>query len=609
MADQLRHIQPPTSHTQILFYQHIPNAAVATTRHRQRPPQLHLPSPTPPPCLFLLCLFMLTFWNITATSSGPNATELRNHCQRFNAFEPGIAEDLLPWYDDAGISEGLMDRTLRERTMQARVPGLPLCIRGGRLFVINGSVQSIGNVLPWQAENIIVYAWALSRLVSRWGAALPDAEFVIETMDSPSQDLGPTSAPGAEWQRRGSGDDGGDGDEGDAVPPPRPLSPEDAEGGVWGEPHGRLPVMRHCKTASSPDVTVPTFHLYKLHFDQDFLEAIEQFNAEHPWEDRVNQAFAGGVSYHREQRIPSTTRQWDGIHRGEVVMNLRGAFSEYLRDELCHPNITYIPRPLRIQEWAKFKMVMNIDGISCSSRLFQMLSLGSVVLREQSGYFAFYDKLLRKFEHYVPFWSHRPREVVWAYNWVTANDAAARAIASRGQQFTRHFLSREAIECYWALLLHQYAKLLRFTPGERREGDGGSARRSGGGSGGSGGGDGQETGVQRPRQRQQHRRWLVKAEKEKKETEERREEGQLVSSGGDDGSEGDEEEVREIGPRVRQLELVPIGQWLEAQDGIVKDWEPDHVMTRVQSLNLLPEHLRDASLRNDESNRWQTYTR
>ncbi|GIL49769.1 hypothetical protein Vafri_6042, partial [Volvox africanus] len=446
MTDQIRHIQPLTSNIQTFVCQHIPKAAVTATRRRQRQPQLHLTSPTPPPYLFLTpvlrCLFLVTLWTSTATASGPNATQLRNHCQRFNAFEPGIAEDLLPWYDDAGISEALMDRTLRERTMQAGVPGLPLCIRGGRLFVINGSVQSIGKVLPWQSENIVVYAWALSRLVSRWGPALPDAEFVIETMDVPSQDLGPTSAPEAE----------------------RPLPPEDAEGGVWGEPHGRLPVMRHCKTASSLDVTVPTFHIYKFHFDEEFLAVTERLNAEYPWEARLNQAFAAGVSYHRDQRIPSTTRQWDGMHRGEVVMNLRSTFSEYLRNELCHPNITYSQGQLRMQDWAKFKMVMNIDGISCSSRLFQLLSLGSVVLREQSGYFAFYDKLLRKFEHYVPFWSHRPREVVWAYNWVTANDAAARAIATRGQQFTRHFLSREAIECYWALLLHQYAKLLRFTP-------------------------------------------------------------------------------------------------------------------------------------------------
>lgn len=72
-----------------------------------------------------------------------------------------------------------------------------------------------------------------------------------------------------------------------------------------------------------------------------------------------------------------------------------------------------------------------------------------------------------RFHHYVPFWSHRPREVVWAYNWVIANDAAARDIARRGQEFARSYLNRHAVECYWVLLLKQYARLLRFKPGER----------------------------------------------------------------------------------------------------------------------------------------------
>lgn len=35
-------------------------------------------------------------------------------------------------------------------------------------------------------------------------------------------------------------------------------------------------------------------------------------------------------------------------------------------------------------------------GISCSSRIVQLLALGSVVLREQSGYMGFYDRLLTK---------------------------------------------------------------------------------------------------------------------------------------------------------------------------------------------------------------------
>ncbi|EFJ43134.1 hypothetical protein VOLCADRAFT_106931 [Volvox carteri f. nagariensis] len=400
-----------------------------------------------------------------ATSPSNSSSDLGAHCSRFSAFNPGIAEELLPWYDDEGISETLMDRTLRERTMSAAVPGLPLCIRGGKLYVIGGSQQDISRLFPWQADNIVVYAWALSRLVSRWGTALPDVEFVVETMDAPAIDFGPTIKSICRAGNTAGGEEGEEEGGGQVVP-----EPEDAEGGVWdeGPRHGRLPVMRHCKASSSVAIAVPIFHFYTMNIDDWFLGEIERFNRHHPWGEKEGKAFAAGVGYHRDQSVHSTVRQWDGARRGEVVERVREAFSTYLAQELQHTNISYSHDVVPLEQWARYKMVMHVDGITCSSRIFQLLALGSVVLREQSGYFAFYDKLMKKFHHYVPFWSNRPREVVWAYNWVTANDAAARAIAVRGQQFARQFLNREAIECYWVLLLQQYANLQRFTPGERR---------------------------------------------------------------------------------------------------------------------------------------------
>lgn len=85
----------------------------------------------------------------------------------------------------------------------------------------------------------------------------------------------------------------------------------------------------------------------------------------------------------------------------------------------------------------------------------------------------------------MPFWSQRPREVLWAYNWVLANDEAARAIAARGQAFARHFLSREAVECFWLLLLRHYARLQRFRPGTRAVAAAAAAARNSIGTGGA----------------------------------------------------------------------------------------------------------------------------
>ncbi|KAG2482934.1 hypothetical protein HYH03_018159 [Edaphochlamys debaryana] len=436
-----------------------------------------------------------------------NATTLWEHCSRFHAYEPGIHADLLPWQDAEGISEDLIDRTIGVNTLIARKPGIGFCIQRGQLFVIRGDEATIDRAWPWQAKNLVTYAYALQRLVQRWGPQLPDVEFVLETFDVPSTDL--HGAP-----------------ETQALP--------DEPGSPWGTPHGRLPVMRHCKTAESPDITIPTFQFYTLDFDRHYLARTDEWNAAHPWEGRRDQAFAAGVTYHRTQKMASTQRQWDGSRHGKEVEMVREQFSLYLDQELKHPGIIYSRGKVNISNWAEYKMVMHVDGISCSSRLHQLLALGSVVLREQSGYYCFYDKLLTEFIHYVPFWRHRPREVEWAYNWVVAHDAAARTMAQRGQDFVRTYLNQAALECYWSLLLREYARLQRFTPGWRRAGGkgGGSRRRLRGGDGAA--------------------------------------------------------DAAGAGAQLRPLQLTPVADWLAKQEGLVKEWSPTGVADLGRDMVLLP---------------------
>ncbi|KXZ53151.1 hypothetical protein GPECTOR_7g1043 [Gonium pectorale] len=284
-------------------------------------------------------------------------------------------------------------------------------------------------------------AQALRNLVSRWGSSLPDVEFVVETQDTSFQDLSEAGESGAG---------------------------QPAAGGAWSNPHYRLPVMRHCRADSGLDITVPIFHFYTLAYDELFLQNSSRWAAENPWERRLPKAFAAGTAYHRHQGVPATTRAWDGKHAGEKVENVRLEFSAYTESELRHPGILYSGGHTPIAEWVNYRMVMHMDGISCSSRLPQLLTLGSVVLREVSGYQAFFDKLLQKFVHYVPFWAHRPREVLWAYNWVNSNTEAAQRVAAAGAAFAREYLNRQAVECYWLLLLQQYARLQRFAPGQRK---------------------------------------------------------------------------------------------------------------------------------------------
>eukprot|EP00955_Chlamydomonas_euryale_P110813 366024-Chlamydomonas_euryale.AAC.8 len=93
------------------------------------------------------------------------------------------------------------------------------------------------------------------------------------------------------------------------------------------------------------------------------------------------------------------------------------------------PNCLWIPPPHRLQvrthfaEWcashasdfdvrldnfkpmeyhARFKYLVHLDGQGLSSRLDQLFVMRSLVLKEDSGYRAFYHHLLKPYEHYIP---------------------------------------------------------------------------------------------------------------------------------------------------------------------------------------------------------------
>eukprot|EP00198_Chlamydomonas_reinhardtii_P000982 XP_001690317.1 predicted protein [Chlamydomonas reinhardtii] len=200
---------------------------------------------------------------------------------------------------------------------------------------------------------------------------------------------------------------------------------------------------------------IPTWHFYTLNataqgtpahphvhassplvIDIMFFSRTHRFSEEHPWAAREHKAYGGGMLYHRSQAMPVNKKQLEaGMVAGEPFM-VREKFAEFLNKEVRNPNIVFDNgRPLPL--WAEYKMAIHIDGISCSSKLWQLMALGNLVLREQSSYLSFYDSQLHSFEHYVPFWRHRPREIVWAYDWATRHDAAAARIAARGQAFAQ----------------------------------------------------------------------------------------------------------------------------------------------------------------------------
>ena len=367
----------------------------------------------------------------------------------------------------------------RTYTIQGRNSdhALAFQLRAGKLYVVDGQradmalrngVEPVKGSLKW----LLTYVRALAHLVDTYGEQLPDAEFVVA--------------------------------QGDFGPPQMDLSKPDTAQPTWAE-RRRVPLMRYCKSDDSPEILVPyvrappyrwfipfvcrrlratlhfltrfpppccphQHHFYEKKVTADFIDAPEESFV--PFAQRKAALFGNHHPYDRVARTPSTARV--GADGGPLPAWARSSTRIYLKNISAwagaDANATGVPmeintRPLGMREWGQYKYILHVDGITCSTKLEQELPLGSLILKESSGFRSFYHRLLAPYEHYVPFWRHRPQELLDALAWAAAHEAESAAIAAAGRAFAKRYLHKRALTCYWRMLLAEYARLQRFQPG------------------------------------------------------------------------------------------------------------------------------------------------
>jgi len=387
----------------------------------------------------------------------------------YGAFKRSLWEDLEPWAV-VGVSEALADEALEHTVSKRGDQGLGFLLRGGKLYVVDGSQQhfaTVGsagalkhNVVKW----LVSYARVLLRLVELHGAELPDVEFVVEQGDA-----GPTelllSRPGP------------------ASGPP-PL------------------LLRYCKPSDGSEVLIPYHHLYEHAVTDKYLEpegeALAKYNA--PLESRLDvvrslfaamagracskahtscsltpacinlQAFGNHHAYARVSASTATARvgaDGEPILHNQVRPYVREHLFRWAPGVVNESNVQLNTRHLPMGEWASYRYLIHLDGATCSSKLETELALGSLVLKEESGFRSFYHRLLVPYQHYVPFWRQRPQELLGALAWARSHPAEAADVAAQGRAFAVKWLHKAALRCYWLLLLEELAKLQRFEPGAR----------------------------------------------------------------------------------------------------------------------------------------------
>eukprot|EP00798_Chlamydomonas_sp_ICE-L_P003146 gene3146-13158_t len=122
-------------------------------------------------------------------------------------------------------------------------------------------------------------------------------------------------------------------------------------------------------------------------------------------------------------------------------------------------------------EWARNKYLLAIDGQALSSRMDQVMPLGSLIFKNESAYCAVYHHLIKPYEHYIPFWERTLDNLLQRLEWAKLNDQRAKQIADNAQAFVLKYLGNRTWACYWFKLLTELSKLLKFKPGLGSETD------------------------------------------------------------------------------------------------------------------------------------------
>ncbi|KAJ7084743.1 glycosyl transferase family 90-domain-containing protein [Mycena crocata] len=118
-------------------------------------------------------------------------------------------------------------------------------------------------------------------------------------------------------------------------------------------------------------------------------------------------------------------------------------------------NITGSGRPR--EEVYKYKYLFDVDGNSFSGRYLGLLRSGSLVFK--STVFAeYFNDWLHPFEHYIPVLPDLS-DLVEKLEWAVAHDAEAHAIQQAGKTFADRVLTDAQTDCYFSLVLLEWARL------------------------------------------------------------------------------------------------------------------------------------------------------
>lgn len=198
----------------------------------------------------------------------------------------------------------------------------------------------------------------------------------------------------------------------------------------------------------------------------NYIQEIEQYK----WEDKISKAvFRGSATGceigEKNPRIKATmlSKEYPEYLDAGII-----SFNRKLKKNLNKPlqiiEVSGLQKAnfMTLNEKAKHKYILNLDGHVAAFRLGHEFSLGSVILIPKSKYYLWFSYLLKPFEHYVPV-KEDLSDLIEQIKWCKENDDKCKKIAKNGLDFYNTFLNKEGIFDYIQQLLFQITpKTLNF---------------------------------------------------------------------------------------------------------------------------------------------------
>jgi len=237
------------------------------------------------------------------------------------------------------------------------------------------------------------------------------------------------------------------------------------------------PMLRYCtKPGHSSDITVPGDFWYARDRWDVRMTCNHKPSRSVPWSNRTSKLVCNCGGYHRYGPF----KGWNGtdgrsqqccIEKEKPCVPCSGT-RDYFRFNVAHKYPDLLQEgglSPHLEDWSRYKYVLHLDGISCSTRLLPYLGLGFTTFVEQSGFQQHFQPWLKPKTHFIPVWKDGPQDLAPNVLWAREHDEQARRIGVNARAFALEHLKRESRERYWALVIAHFAQLLNY-PVVKREG-------------------------------------------------------------------------------------------------------------------------------------------